>query len=305
MHDKPLSIAPLFILVKQFRTVVSLGRRPLICFFRPSWACAMLPTASALNLLSKSDNLASLNTLKRTFFIISFSISTYNSPSKHCLIRAFKVFFRISFVVRVLVSVSELSCVAPQKAVATRNRSGSTLEMFHLKDRKTLRLVLDSNRLRRALSFVSVVTLPNTSSTLARSNLISSLFSFSTPRSHLISSSNSACPRSTSSRSRIMVSCKAFRASTDANCCSVTFRRAVVKRSLSSSSCAHCARSDAMQRSLSSNFSFVSSSLVFSRCICGCPMARYPTTRHVYTNFNQTPARSGYTAQGVGGWREM
>ena len=263
----------------------------------------MLPTASALNLLSKSDNRASFHTLKRTFFIISFSISTYNSPSKHCLIRAFKVFFRISFVVRP--KVSELSWVAPQKAVATRNRSGSTLEMFHLNDRKTLRLVLYSLCVRRALSLFSVVTVPITSSTLPRSNLISSLFSFSTPRSHLISSSNSACPRSTSSRSRIIVSCKAFRASTDANCCSVTFRRAVVKRSLSSSSCAHCARSDAMQRSLSSNFSFVSSSLVFSRCICGCPMARYPTTRHVYTNFNQTPARSGYTAQGVGGWREM
>ena len=30
-----------------------------------------------------------------------------------------------------------------------------------------------------------------------------------------------------------------------------------------------------------------------------------PSQAHVYTNFNQTPARSGYTAQGVGGWREM
>ncbi len=38
MHDKSFSVAPLFISVKQFRTVTvaSLERRPLICFLRPS-----------------------------------------------------------------------------------------------------------------------------------------------------------------------------------------------------------------------------------------------------------------------------
>ena len=99
-------------------------------------------------------------------------------------------------------------------------------------------------------------------------------------RSRIIVSSRSRII--VASRSRIIVSSKAFRASTDVNCsvtfwsCSYTVSLFVIVCTLRPKCC--------NAPFFSSNFSLLSSSLVFSRCKCECPMPS--TSTSTYTQFS-------------------
>ena len=138
MHEKPLLVAFRFKSIKQLLNVVALGSRPCWFFFKPVSQCAMLPKASELNLLSKSESFAKSYTLNRFFFTISCSNSFCSSPLNPYLMMAFIIFFRISLDVRVLVPVQSLSAVAPQNATAPSRTTGSTSRSFHRKDRSKL-----------------------------------------------------------------------------------------------------------------------------------------------------------------------
>jgi hypothetical protein len=88
--------------------------------------CAMLPRASELNLLSKSESFASSKTLNRFFFTTSFSNSACSSPPSPSLKTAFKIVLRVSFDDRLFDTVLSFSPVAPQKATAPCRTTGST-----------------------------------------------------------------------------------------------------------------------------------------------------------------------------------
>jgi hypothetical protein len=79
----------------------------------------MLPRASELNLLSKSDSFASSKTLNHFFFTTSFSNSACSSPPNPSLIMmTFQIVLRVSFDDRLLDPVLSFSPVAPPKATA-------------------------------------------------------------------------------------------------------------------------------------------------------------------------------------------
>ena len=138
MHEKPLRAAFLLRSIKQLLNVVALGNSPCWFFARPVSACAMLPMASELNLLSKSESLANSNTFHRFFLITSFSNSASSSPSNPCLNMAFNIVFRISLDVLLPLPLLSLSTVAPQNATAPLSTTGSTSFSFHRKDRSRL-----------------------------------------------------------------------------------------------------------------------------------------------------------------------
>ncbi len=128
----------LFISIKQLLNVVALGSRPWWVFCSPRSQWAMLPRASELNILSKSESFASSKTLNRFFFTTSFSNSACSSPPNPSLMMAFKIVLRVSLDDRSLDPAIWFFPVAPQKATAPSKTTGSTSFSFHWKDRSKL-----------------------------------------------------------------------------------------------------------------------------------------------------------------------
>ena len=138
----------------------------------------MLPRASELNLLSKSESFASSKTLNRFFFTTSFSNSACSSPPNPSLMMAFKIVLRVSFDDRLLDPLLFSSPVAPQKATAPCRTTGSTSFSFHRKERSRLLFDLYSCCLRARFSPTSFSLLSSISPLLCLSIVISSSHAF-------------------------------------------------------------------------------------------------------------------------------
>ena len=134
----------------------------------------MLPRASELNLLSKSESFASSNRLNRFFFITSFSNSACSSPPNPCVMMAFKIDLRVSLDDRSLDPPICFFPVAPQKATAPSKTTGSTSFSFHWNDRSRLFFVLYLCCLRAIFSSTSFSFVSSISPLLCLSIVISS-----------------------------------------------------------------------------------------------------------------------------------